>query len=236
MYKTLIFTLIVIIGMTSASKVLNIQSHNIQHKQLNFGENNLPILCKECLNVANESINVLLQLILDTGILSSCQKLCRAVANKTGSLTLGLICDVACAAYCEMAKLCPINDHGDAKITQFSLLPTTGRKGTTFTIDFTYVSINGTGTGELNIDISCPDRMPAGATFLTEIKKPGTYTEKIDIKAQLDPRCDPFKEPCEEWFPGIYNVTVRLCNGECGSKHPHSAIYDTAKTSFVLTK
>jgi hypothetical protein len=42
-------------------------------------------------------------------------------------------------------------------------------------------------------------------------------------------------EPCEEWLPGTYNVTVQLCNGECGSKHPHSAIYDTKRGSFQLT-
>ena len=87
--------------------------------------------------------------------------------------------------------LCVVNDNGDAKITTFSITPPSGVKGTTFNIEFAYVSKNGTGTGELDIDIHCPDRMPVGASFLLEAKKAGTYTEKISIKAEPDPRCDP---------------------------------------------
>ena len=26
-----------------------------------------------------------------------------------------------------------------------------------------------------------------------------------------------------------------VCNGECGSKHPHSQIYDEAQTTFTIT-
>lgn len=44
-----------------------------------------------------------------------------------------------------------------------------------------------------------------------------------------------FVEECENWLPGVYNVTIQICNGECGSQHPHSAIYDTGKGSFTLT-
>jgi len=43
-------------------------------------------------------------------------------------------------------------------------------------------------------------------------------------------------EPCEEWLPGVYNVTLDICNGECGSKHPHSAIYDKRAGSFQVTE
>ena len=84
-----------------------------------------------------------------------------------------------------------VNDNGDCNITQFSILPKTGPKGTTFSIDVTYVSLNGTGTGELDIDIHTPDRIPLGASFLLEAKKPGTYSERITVKAEPDPQCDP---------------------------------------------
>ena len=84
-----------------------------------------------------------------------------------------------------------MNDNGDAKITKFSILPATGRQGTTFSIDLTYVSLNGTGTGELVIDIRTPDRIPLGSGFLAEAKKAGTYEERITVKAEPDPQCDP---------------------------------------------
>lgn len=43
-----------------------------------------------------------------------------------------------------------------------------------------------------------------------------------------------FKGQCELWLEGTYNVTVMLCNGQCGSHHPHTALYDTARGSFTL--
>jgi hypothetical protein len=256
MYKALTCILIAIIGITSASNAFNVQSYNIHHIKTSAPKLNVGLdLCPTCIKTAEESINILLNLILETGIIGSCGTLCTALAQKTGSSLLGTVCDLVCDVfgieefikaldnadldpiwYCEIAKLCPVNDNGDAKISTFSVLPATGPKGTTFAIAFTYVSLNGTGTGELDIGIHCPDRIPLGTSFLLEAKKAGTYTEKITVKAEPDPRCDPTQEPCEEWLPGTYNVTVQICNGECGSKHPHSAIYDTAKGTFQLTK
>jgi hypothetical protein len=43
-------------------------------------------------------------------------------------------------------------------------------------------------------------------------------------------------EVCNSWLLGTCNVTARVCNGECGSQHPHSSIYDIAKGSFEITK
>jgi hypothetical protein len=252
MYKALTIALIAFIGMTCASNVADEKPYGVKRiTKPNVGVD----LCPTCINVADESINILLNLILDTGILGSCQTLCQALAQKTGSEVIGTICNIACDVvgieefikmienadldpiyYCELAKMCPVNDHGDCNVTQFSILPASGRQGTTFSIDLTYVSLNGTGTGELDIDIHCPDRIPLGASFLLEAKKPGTYTERITVKAEPDPQCDPTQQECEQWIPGTYNVTVQICNGECGSKHPHSAIYDTKRGSFQLTQ
>ena len=83
----------------------------------------------------------------------------------------------------------------------------------------------------------------------------------VKLNAQPNPDCDPSQGPCEMWLPGVYNVTfgklsvcvrvcmkcvlcisltlsvssVAICNGECGSKHPHSKVYDTASTKFTIT-
>lgn len=252
MYKAVTIVLIAIIGAACAST----HSVNIKRTKLTSDVPQVRLdLCPTCINIAEQSINILLNLILDSGIIGTCGTLCQALAQKTGSQVVGTICDLVCDAvgidefikildnadldpiwYCEIAKLCTINDHGDAKITKFSILPASGPQGTTFAIDLTYVSLNGTGTGELVIDIHTPDRIPLGSGFLAEAKKAGTYEERITVKAEPDPQCDPTQEPCEQWLPGVYNVTVQLCNGECGSKHPHSAIYDTAKGSFQLTR
>jgi hypothetical protein len=252
MYKALTIVLIAIVGIACGSKV---QSQSIQRVKPDFPPHVGLDLCPTCIKVAEESINVLLNLILDAGILGSCQTLCTALAQKTGSELAGVICNLACDVvgieefiklienadldpiyYCEIAKLCPVNDDGNANITVFSILPQSGPKGTTFAIEVTYVSVNGTGTGEISVDIHTPDRIPLGADFLLEAKKPGTYSERITVKAEPDPQCDPTQEPCEEWLPGIYNVSLAICNGECGSKHPHSALYDRRAGSFQVTR
>jgi hypothetical protein len=36
------------------------------------------------------------------------------------------------------------------------------------------------------------------------------------------------------WLEGVYNVTVILCNGQCGSKHPHTSVYDVDRGNFTL--
>jgi len=256
MYKALAFVVLVVVGVASGSRSFSIQSHNnnIQRTKFPFGQTNIGLdVCPTCIKVAEESINILLNLILDTGIIGTCGTLCQALAKKTSAL-LGTICDLVCDFvgidefihlleradldpiwYCEIAKMCPVKDDGDANITKFTILPTTGRKGTTFAIDFSYISVNGTGTGEIVVEIQTPDKIPLGAGFLNEAKKPGSYGERISVKAEPDPQCDPTQEPCEQWLPGVYNVTVQICNGECGSKHPHSAFYDTARGSFTLT-
>lgn len=41
---------------------------------------------------------------------------------------------------------------------------------------------------------------------------------------------------CDDFPVGTYNVTAQLCNGECGSHHPHSSIYAVGKGSFTVTK
>ena len=120
MYKALTIALIVIVGIASAA---NTQSNSIQRVKPSVGLD----LCPTCLNVADESINILLNLILDTGIIGSCQTLCTALAQKTSEI-VGVICTIVCDGfgidefikllensdidpiyYCELAKFCPGN-------------------------------------------------------------------------------------------------------------------------------
>ena len=109
--------------------------------------------------------------------------------------------------YCEILKACPIFDQGDAKITSLSVVPSKGPQGK-FAVDIEYVSQNGTGTGELAIDIQTIDQVPLGTAFLLEAQKPGKYRMNIELNAQQDPDCDPSQGPCEEWLPGLYPVQI----------------------------
>lgn len=122
MYKAFTFVLIAFIGIASASNVFNVKSHSIKRAPQNVGLD----ICPTCINVAEQSINILLNLILDSGIIGTCGTLCEALAQKTGSQLIGTICNLACDIvgidefiklienadldpiwYCEIAKLCP---------------------------------------------------------------------------------------------------------------------------------
>lgn len=121
MYKSLAVVLLVV-GIASAANTFN-----IQRVKSPFVQPELRIdLCPTCINVADQSINILLNLILDSGIIGTCGTLCTALAQKTGSQLIGTICDLVCDVvgieefikliekadldpiwYCEIAKMCP---------------------------------------------------------------------------------------------------------------------------------
>ncbi|XP_064603681.1 countin-1-like [Liolophura sinensis] len=211
-------------------------------------------LCPTCIDFTGQAINTLLNIILNAGVVGTCGELCQLLEQKTGSQALGAVCDILCDVvgieefikliekadldpiyFCELLKVCPIFDNGDAKITMLSVTPSRGPQGTTFVVDLEFVSKNGTGTGQIDLEILAVDGLPLGDAFLNKQSPPGTYGLKFNIKAEPDPNCDPTQQECEQWLPGNYVVKVAVCNGECGSAHPHSKIYDQNSTNFTLT-
>ncbi|CAF1271086.1 unnamed protein product [Adineta steineri] len=255
MYKVLTAILLVFIGVSSATRSFNTPANNLQRLTSDNRDKNVGVdLCPTCIDEAVSAINVILNVILDEGILGTCGDLCGIVANKTSKF-VGEVCDIACDAvgldefirliitvdldpiwYCEMAKMCEINDSGDAKFTNFGVYPNTGPQGTTFIIDCSYKTINGTGTSMLTLNIVDSHNETSGNDFLVEAKKPGTYPEKIALKTVSAWNCDPVKGVCDDFPVGTYNVTALLCNGECGSHHPHSGTYDVGQAQFTVTK
>ncbi|CAF1004410.1 unnamed protein product [Brachionus calyciflorus] len=208
--------------------------------------------CKTCINFADQALDTLLNAILNVGVIGECSQLCNYVAQKVGSEIVDVVCNLLCDFvgikefitiiekadldpiwYCELLKACPINDYGDARITEFEVVPSKGPQGT-FTINLTYESNNGTGTGELYIGVKTVDRIPVEDSFLLEASKPGIYQTQIRLNAVPDQECDPSQGPCEQWQPGVYFVETAICNGECGSLHPHSEIYDQAQANFTI--
>ncbi|CAF4118370.1 unnamed protein product [Adineta steineri] len=255
MYKILTVILLVFIGVSSATRSFNTPSNNLQRLTSDNRDKNVGFdICSTCIDEAVTVLNVLLQAILDEGIYATCGDLCGIVANKTSPF-LGKVCDIACDAagalefihlivkadldpiwYCEMAKMCEINDHGDAKFTNFGVYPNTGPQGTQFEIDCSFKSLNGTGTSMLRFIMADSHNQTSDNDFLIDAKKPGTYTEKIGLITASAWNCDPVKGLCDDFPVGTYNVTVQFCNGECGSHHPHSSTYDIGKAQFTVTK
>ena len=72
-------------------------------------------------------------------------------------------------------------------------------------------TMNGTGTGEIDLLINTVDGIPVGDNELSEPLKPGSYNVTWTVHAKPDPHCDPTQEPCEEWLPGNYTANVGMC-------------------------
>lgn len=290
MYKAFTLIVLVLVGTAYGSNTFEPQL-NVLHR---FGSKINPVgldLCPACINEAVELINVVINVILDEGILGSCADLCQAVYNKSGSKDLGELCDIGCDAvgldeyikllvnadidpiyYCQEVHMCPskiilieiymnkysfsVKDDGDAKFTNFGVTPKIGPEGTTFIIDLSFKTVNGTGTGTFTFDVTDPKNQTTGDLYWFEEKKAGTYIEKLQFETLAIPHCNPSDsknsslfisinllfdffslsiELCA-WPLGTYKVVGQICNGDCGSHHPHTGVYDTAASSFELTK
>ncbi|CAF1023045.1 unnamed protein product [Adineta steineri] len=141
MYKVFTAILLVFIGVSSATRSFNTPSNNLQRLTSDNRDKNVGVdLCPTCIDEAVSAINVILNVILDEGILGTCGDLCGIVANKTSKF-VGEVCDIACDAvgldefvrliitvdldpiwYCEMAKMCEIdNDVISTSINQLDL-------------------------------------------------------------------------------------------------------------------
>ena len=98
--------------------------------------------CPQCVNSYDELIDILLNIILQVGVLNTCGDLCNIVVDKTGSGFLGFLCDIGCDAfgidefikaiekadldpiyYCEKGKLCPSEFSSDSARQSFLISP-----------------------------------------------------------------------------------------------------------------
>jgi hypothetical protein len=88
MYKTILIFIIVFVGSVASNvQLFKSRSYNIDRLYSSDDERKVHLdLCPFCINEGGESIDVLLNLIVNEGIATSCSDLCEALANKTGSM------------------------------------------------------------------------------------------------------------------------------------------------------
>ena len=79
-----------------------------------------------------------------------------------------------------------------------------------FIIELQFQTMNGTGTGEVQLALHTVDHIPLGQSQLLAPQKPGAYDIKWKVNASPDPDCDPTQQPCEMWLPGNYTVETGM--------------------------
>ena len=129
MSKALAIILIVFISVTGASCRFFGRSSNHAGIKLESRQEQVQFyLCSTCVDIADETIYILKELVMDGSMTRSCEVLCQALQNRTESSVIGGLCDAVCDAvgikefiqivtsadldpiwYCEIAKWCPSN-------------------------------------------------------------------------------------------------------------------------------
>ena len=128
MYKSLaLLFLVLVVGVAADAREFRIQSSHIQRAVVPFNRGNNGLdWCPQCINTFDDLIQVVLDIILQFGVMDTCGHLCDLVEAKTGSGILGFICTLGCdflgleefvkimdkadidpIYYCETIKLCP---------------------------------------------------------------------------------------------------------------------------------
>eukprot|EP01116_Phalansterium_solitarium_P011106 TRINITY_DN26713_c0_g1_i1.p1 TRINITY_DN26713_c0_g1~~TRINITY_DN26713_c0_g1_i1.p1 ORF type:complete len:252 (-),score=61.62 TRINITY_DN26713_c0_g1_i1:180-935(-) len=206
------------------------------------------IACSTCVNFLDDTLNTLLNLIVDGGIIGSCEQLCTRLQSTWEQGVCILLCSgvgiEAFIAYldghdndpvylCTDFLACPRNHCNSTTncitITDASVSPSTGPVRTTFKINTKILVHQQTGTGVTNVIVTPPgnpnNTNPFGSTLLNEGYAPGTYTVTVDI---------PTDDFDWQYQPGVYQVEINVCGSDCQDKY--GVVFDTGNTNFTMTK
>jgi len=202
-----------------------------------------PSLCPTCVDFMDNTIEILVDIIANGGVIGSCEELCAYLPEQWEYDVCSLLCsyvgieafiavfddvDPDPIFYCEEIDLCPISSTAAGRVDYFNVTPSAGHVGTTFLFDITFTIINTTGTGTLELDIFPPEDFPiSGAALLVETP-PGKYSVQWELEA------DPNEQ--ESFEPGLYNCTASLCEGTCGSSHSYSYLMGIKNSSFTIVE
>ncbi|XP_065180456.1 countin-3-like [Sycon ciliatum] len=213
-------------------------------------------LCPTCIDFSSQALGRLREIVLHHGF-ETCAAVSDALAAHTGNRDLGLVCNLLCAHvgvgqfleviehpkldpinFCELLGVCRMVKNGDAKITSLEVHPASGHQaGKMFAIAYSWTTMNGTGTGQIAMDIATDDKLPVHSSALSMPRKPGSYAGAASLSTDTSGLggCDASQGgACQQWLPGVYQVKLSICNGECDSSHPRDNVYDTAEASFKI--
>lgn len=218
--------------------------------------------CNPCIQLGSQGLNILLNYILNAGVVGGCGKLCSSLPKKDERLA----CDVVCGAvgikafmkalnntdldpfyFCEVVHACTAGpDDANVQLVSVELDPATISKADlepssggvqlqgTLTINVT----KGSGVGEFAVGIHGPVTEDVGSTFLLAKGLPEGVQQlgvKVTVQDTMPDPSDPSKLPVT-WSPGSYEFRFHVCQGECGSKHPHSIDFGHKSSNFTITE
>jgi len=198
--------------------------------------------CSFCVSFVGQSIDELLQVIVNGGVLGGCSDLCGYLPNEIEAGACNLICDyVGIEAFvdalnvtdpdpiyvCQSVDFCAEVNNGSAKVVVAQVNPKSGATGSTFNIQMEYQVTSPTGPGYLVVEILCPDGATLSGETFNDAQAVGSYGVQWQIQAQPSEQ--------ESFGAGVYQVQVAVCEGDCTTSHPYGGVYAVGQTSFTIT-
>lgn len=206
-------------------------------------------LCNPCTQIGGQGINALVNYILNAGVIGGCGSLCAAVPSAPGKLA----CDLACGAVgmkafiaaiekadldpiylCELVRACPAgSDDAFLEFLDVVASPSTVAHGDDIRLVIDMNVVNETGVGEFMIDVEGPGTAtPLSQSFILDKGIPSGQ-QMLAVKLTLQDGTDDQGFPAT-FEPGLYNFTFGVCQGECGSAHPHSKDFGRISGNFII--
>jgi len=216
-----------------------------------FGLESDVSLCNPCFQLGGQSINILLNYILNTGVVGGCQGLCSQLPSGGGKQTA---CDLVCGAVgikaftaaidkadldpiylCEVLHACPAApDDAYLELVDVAATPAAVIKGNDIKMEVVLDVANATGVGEFRLNVDGPgSATPLSQSFFLEQGIPaGRQGVSVTLTVQDGQDDDGFALTFE---PGTYNYSFHVCQGSCASSHPHSKDFGTRMGYFDVT-
>ncbi len=185
--------------------------------------------CKICVDLAAESQYDLNEAAKNISLANECLNLCSYVELNTNDLEAITACNLLCDMvginqfiyaiveskmdsiyFCQLLNTCEAKENGDALITSLIFKPNRVKLGSMFNADIYYISLNGTGTGELALSIKTPDNKRIEYSYLIQPHNAGIYEEILDLEAKSDSQCNQINtnDCVDQWPLGIYSVEI----------------------------
>lgn len=216
------------------------------------GVNSSVSLWNPCFQIVGQGINQRLNIILNECVVGGCGSLFVAAIPAGGAAAIG--CELVCSAagvktfvaaisrvvldpiyLCEVLCACPAAlDDAYLEFVQAAAQPAMLAHGDDIQMGLGLNVINDTGVGEFSTFIDGPvSATPLTQSFFLKDGVPDGE-QMLSVKLTLQDGQDEQGFPAT-FEPGMYNFSFHVCQGECGSAHPHSKDFGPAMGTFNMT-
>eukprot|EP01128_Nolandella_sp_AFSM9_P008501 TRINITY_DN5211_c0_g1_i1.p1 TRINITY_DN5211_c0_g1~~TRINITY_DN5211_c0_g1_i1.p1 ORF type:complete len:244 (-),score=48.45 TRINITY_DN5211_c0_g1_i1:138-821(-) len=201
------------------------------------------LICDTCLSLMDNALNDLLSIIEKVGVSGSCEKVCELLPNQYEMEACFVICEYfgitefqkilgelnpSPVSICMALTACPFNPALGGHFSSVVVSPTKGPQGATFNIEATYILNATSGTANTVLEISPPAGSPLGESKIIIGQAAGPA--KIAASVQTMP------QQGQTFPPGVYQVIVAVCEGQCGGTHHNEYTVAQGKSSFTITE